>query len=1200
MNILFVNYGDFTTNSLNHIGGFANTLTEAGHACIVAVPEKKESLSAVDRPLFMAALFEELLAAPTRFPDGRAADVVHVWTPRENVRRFALAYLGACPASTRLFIHLEDNEDHLIEAHTGAKVDQLRQRPLDEVQRLLPLNLSHPTLYRDFLQLADGVTVIIDRLKEFVPAGIPTHLLQPGVDFALYGPGPADETCRQELGLEKDETVIVFTGSTTFANEPEMRNLYVGVAKLNRLGHRTRLIRTGFSTRRFVDTLTPELREHVLNLGFVPKHRLPALLRLADFLIQPGGPGAFNDYRLPSKIPEFLAVCRPVIMPDSNVAKQLEAGVEAIILPQVGPEEIAASVIEWSGRREEAEAIGRRGGEAAKRHFALDSNTRMLLAFYENIARENTPRAGAEISARRLGCYDRLLHFRAQGEQRREHARVVKQALDSELAARRKVEELEMKVSQLQGSLHQREDKLSRVLQSGSWRHTAIFRALRRKLLDPQTSGDMEKKNARGGRSESDRLYDYEIETPRAWTVSAKPLAIQGWCYEANGEAILGVRARLGKATVEGRYGERRPDVLSKAGGSAHAEFCEFKIELSPDPGESPLFLDVRHKGGWSCFHETRLVVRDADAPPEMTAYEKWCAQHEALSDQDRLEIEAHIRSLETPPRFSLLMPVFNPPVEFLRRALQSVNEQLYPHWELCIADDASTNSEVRTLLEGFAARDPSRIKLVFRESNGHISAATNTALDLATGEFVGLFDHDDLLHPLALYECAAAIGKRPDLQFIYTDEDKVDAEERRFDPYFKPDWNPELLLGQNYTCHFSVFRRDRLKLLGGMRLGFEGSQDWDLTLRYIENLAPEEIHHIPKVLYHWRAIPGSTALLLTEKSYPIEAGKRAVAEHFERLGIRVSLEAVAGGHWVPRYPLPDPVPLVSLIIPTRNAWKLVDHTIKSILTKTTYKRYEVVLIDNGSDEPESLAYLAQLPAMSQGRVRVLRYDAPFNYSAINNFAVENAAGEVVGLVNNDIEVITGGWLEEMVSLALRPGTGAVGAKLIYPDGTLQHAGVILGLGGVAGHPFKGLPREASGPMNRLRLVQNLSAVTAACLIIKKDRYHAVNGLDADHLAVAFNDIDFCCRLLEAGFRNVWTPRAELYHHESATRGLETTPEKRARFQGEVEYMLHRWGPLLLNDSAYNPNLTLVAEDFSLAYVPRTARAWRHRHTASP
>jgi GT2 family glycosyltransferase len=376
------------------------------------------------------------------------------------------------------------------------------------------------------------------------------------------------------------------------------------------------------------------------------------------------------------------------------------------------------------------------------------------------------------------------------------------------------------------------------------------------------------------------------------------------------------------------------------------------------------------------------------------------------------------------------------------------------------------------------------------------------------------------------------------------------------------------------------------MRKAGGFRVGYEGSQDWDLALRVV-GLMPDhsKIRHIPKILYHWRAIPGSTALLSSEKNYPVKAAHKALTDHFARLKQPVELIPVPGDHWRVKYPLPAQPPLVSLLIPTRNGLKFLQRCVDSILEKTTYPNYEILIVDNGSDDPATLDYLKAVAVKKS--VRVVPFNAPFNYSAINNFAAKQANGTVLGLLNNDLEVIHADWLHEMVAQALRPQIGCVGAMLYYPNDTVQHAGVIIGLGGVAGHAFRDFPRNTEGVFNRARLVQNYGAVTAACLVIRKSVFDQVGGLDEKSLAVAFNDVDFCLKVRAAGYLNLWTPFAELYHHESASRGVEDTPEKHERFRGEVETMMKRWEKELKHDPAYNPNLTLELTDFTLAAPPR-------------
>lgn len=564
--------------------------------------------------------------------------------------------------------------------------------------------------------------------------------------------------------------------------------------------------------------------------------------------------------------------------------------------------------------------------------------------------------------------------------------------------------------------------------------------------------------------------------------------------------------------------------------------------------------------------------------------YQEWTRRYDTIDDVARARLSGLCDELGTTPRISVIMPTYNPKPEWLIEAIESVRSQIYSEWELCIADDASSDLTTRPILERYAHEDK-RIKVVFREQNGHISAASNSALALATGDWVALLDHDDLLTEHALVLVAEAINRSPSAGVVYSDEDKIDETGSRYQPYFKCDWNIDLFRSQNMISHLGAYRRDLINSVGGFRVGFEGAQDYDLALRVIERLPPGAIVHVPRVLYHWRGHAESTALKAETKTYAQDSGLRALREHFERIDIDATVQLTPFFQYKIKYPLPANLPKVSLVIPTRNGLDLVRQCINSILDKTTYKNYEILIVDNGSDDPDVLDYFEEIDG--EQNIKVIRDDSPFNYSALNNNAVLSAEGEYIGLINNDLEVITPDWLDEMLSLASRHGTGAVGATLWYPDESLQHGGVITGIGGVAGHSHKHLSQRSLDYFGRARLTQGLSVVTAACLLIKKSIYLEVGGLNEVDLQIAFNDVDFCLRVREAGYQNVWTPFAEFYHHESATRGLEDTPAKRARFSQETEYMKRTWGESLLNDPAYSPNLTLDHEDFSLAWPPR-------------
>ncbi|MGF6113680.1 glycosyltransferase [Pseudomonas frederiksbergensis] len=620
------------------------------------------------------------------------------------------------------------------------------------------------------------------------------------------------------------------------------------------------------------------------------------------------------------------------------------------------------------------------------------------------------------------------------------------------------------------------------------------------------------------------------------------------------------------------------PSAIRRGGGirsTAQKALAVWKLQ-----GTAGLIARLRWLNGASEF---AFIGQETREVPDRHDYARWVTYYDTIDDNGRWRMTEEIRKWARKPLISIIMPVYNPPIDLLREAVESVQAQLYQNWQLCIADDASTQPAVHEYLKSLAKEDK-RIKVVFRSENGHISRASNSALEVATGQYIALMDNDDLLPEHALYWVARTIIENPEVGLIYSDEDKIDTDGKRSSPYFKSDWNEFLFRSQNMVCHLGAYRRDLIEKVGKFRPGFEGAQDYDLALRCSEQLEREQIIHIPRVLYHWRIHAGSTAMSGGEKPYAAIAGVNALDEHLHRKGDIGKTELLPMGMYRVRYQLPEQLPLVSLIIPTRNAHGLVKQCIDSIKALTTYPNYEIILIDNGSDDPASLEYFSEIA--KEENIRVLRDDGPFNYSALNNGAARVANGSLIGLVNNDIEIITPEWLDEMVSIALQPNVGAVGARLWYPDDRLQHGGVIVGVGGVAGHSHKYLPKGDYGYFCRAGLIQEFSAVTAACLIIKKSIFDQVDGLDEENLKIAFNDVDFCLRVQEAGYINVWTPFAEMYHHESATRGQEDTPEKQQRFMKEITYVQARW-PNIQKDYAYNPNLTLDHEDFGLAWPPR-------------
>lgn len=546
--------------------------------------------------------------------------------------------------------------------------------------------------------------------------------------------------------------------------------------------------------------------------------------------------------------------------------------------------------------------------------------------------------------------------------------------------------------------------------------------------------------------------------------------------------------------------------------------------------------------------------------------YQVWLQQH-VLTPEKIAAMKTEVESFTYIPIISILTPVYNIDETWLRKALDSVRTQIYPHWELFLVNDASTKPMVRQVLDAYAGLDP-RIRVKHLARNEGIVSASNHALGLATGEFVGLMDHDDELSPDALFEVVKRLNDDPKLDLLYSDEDKLELSGRRVEPFFKPDWSPDLLLSMNYITHFSVFRRSVLQEIGGFRTGFDGSQDYDLILRCTERT--QRIAHIPKVLYHWRKVSGSAAGSTTAKSFAYEAGRIALEDALKRRGYEGRVERTLPGLYAVRCRL-KASPLVSIIVPTKDRGLLLQQCLRSVEERNSYAPYEIVVVDNGSTEPEALKYLESVAR----KWRVFRYPGQFNFSAINNFGAAQAKGEYLVFLNNDTQVIQADWITAMLEHAQRPNVGAVGAKLLYPDGRIQHAGVVLGIGGLADHAFKYLPGSTPSYFGLTDVVRNCSAVTGACMMVSRMVFEEVRGFD-ERFRVAFNDIDCCLRLLQRGYLIVYTPLALLYHHESASRG-------RVYPQEDEELMWKRWGDVIrAGDPYYNPNLTLSREDWGL------------------
>ncbi len=573
----------------------------------------------------------------------------------------------------------------------------------------------------------------------------------------------------------------------------------------------------------------------------------------------------------------------------------------------------------------------------------------------------------------------------------------------------------------------------------------------------------------------------------------------------------------------------------------------------------------------------TALRALDKLTGREEIAYRAWLKRHTPSGQVLRMQRE---HKFEFSPKISIVVPLYKTPEKYLAEMIESVRSQTYGNWELCLSDGSGENSPIEQVLKQYEEKDH-RIRVVYNKEPLQISDNTNEALKITTGDYIAFADHDDMLAPDALYECVKVLNQDSDTEIIYTDEDKVDMNGRdNFMPNFKSDFNLDMLRCTNYICHLFVVKRNIYEAAGMLNSEYDGAQDYDFVLRCIERSS--RIKHIPKILYHWRAHKDSTAENPESKNYAYAAGRKAIQAHYDRTGIQAdAYETEYKGFYRSKYRITEQ-PLISVIIPNKDHIADLEKCIASLEERNTYKNLELVIVENNSEQEETFAYYKKLEEKNP-KVKVVYWEGKeFNYSSINNFGVEQASGEYLLFLNNDTELVNMDCIEELLGYCQRSDVGAVGARMYYEDGTIQHAGVIIGLGGVAGHAFSRASHEDPGYFGRIIIAQNYNAVTAACMLTKKPVFHEVGGFD-EKFAVAFNDVDLCLRIRKAGYLIVYNPYAELNHYESKSRGYEDTPEKVKRFNSEIGLFEKRWKNILNNgDPYYNPNLTLEEGNFGL------------------
>lgn len=1140
MNILFANYGDFSTNSLNHIGPFANYLSEQGHHCIVAIPRNRESIAHLETVLFQPATYDDVLSIPNHFPNSKPADIIHAWTPRGTVLDFVDKYIGKFPC--KVVIHLEDNERALIESYYRQPFEKLRNLELpDEFPDWNP-SLSHPLKHTAFLALADGVTAVTESLLDFSFPDRPAIELLPGLPPQTYPSAAEKASVRASLGIAADEKIVVFPGSVTSSNREDVRSLYLAVKLLRERGHRIRLIKTGPNVERFKKSFGFDLSETVLDLGIVNKSLIPQLLSMASVLVQPGKADELNRYRLPSKLPEFLDSGAPVVTAATNIGHRLLENTHCRFITDSSPAEIADACEAILNDPELAQTLGKNGQAFAREQFNIASQSDKLLAFYQSVVAQDSGN-WKETAPHRSTFADSLplrLGNLAASQSLSHHWRAAHQSRLDDLAKTVAIlnQEDRERIASLRSRLESAVASEQSSLQKSRLQADELLTQLKNAHHAAQAEADSLRTALDNANQRADQLAEslQHLKSTASWKLTMPLRALRRTFFDSK--------------------------------DAPQTDDTEFPSEI-PAPKETPA--------------EPQTETPPPSESPAFRDYPAYCEMLAPLVEQYKENFLKRLDALERKPLISIILPVYDVPEKWLRLAIASVQNQIYPNWELCIADDASPEPHVKTVLEELAASDD-RIKVAFRATNGHISDASNSALELASGDFIALLDHDDELPTHALARIVDQINKTPNALLIYSDEDKIDEQGYRSQPHFKSDWNPDLLLGQNYISHLGVYRTETVRSVGGFRKGFEGAQDWDLALRVSEKCQAGQIQHIPEVLYHWRAISGSTATDIDEKNYAHQAGGQAIKSHLDRKGISAHLSPIDRFYWRVHYQLPQPLPLVSIVIPTRDRADLLEACIASIQEKTTYAYFEIVVADNDSQDTNTLRLFERL---EEAGVRIVPCPGPFNYSAIVNKAVAAARGTIICTLNNDTTIIEPTWLEEMVSHASRLAIGTVGAKLLYPHDHLQHAGIVLGLGGIASEAFKKIHVSDDGYIHRACLVSGYSAVTGACMTFRKAVWSELGGFNETDTPNAYSDVDFCLRASQKGYRTLFTPFASLYHHESASRGPETNPEKQAAFEKAYRFMESTWADEIAADPFYNRNLTLRREDFSFCEYPR-------------
>jgi GT2 family glycosyltransferase len=1108
MNILFVLYSDFRCNTSNPISAFSNQLILLGHDCVVIVPNNEESISHHPFHTFTPATYNKLLEYPEKyFKNGKKADLIHACTPRIGVSSFVINYMAKWP--TPLIIFHEDNEEWITKKYLDISENEFNKILSDDYYGILPKSISHPIEYRSFLSLADKVLVIQPKLLVDIPSWVDSDVIMLGVDLNLFSPQKIDQNYLTKFGIEKDEKVIVYTGGIDKYKLPAIKELIKAVQNLNRSGIRCHLIRTGEVQAHLKDELDEAKLSYIHDLGIINKNEIPKLLNHANVLIQPGFINEFEDLRLPGKLPEFMAIGKPVIIPNVNISFLLRDNEDVIILNRGDAQEIEEKCKKLFYDEKLQNKLSINSRQFAIKHFNIITQAKYLERNY--------------ISTIEKFSIDKARIYWEEAFKRglQSSSKLKFESLQSSF-------NLDIFNSEKTNITNNILNKLNQLIFNYEQRLLIYEKCLseRNSKINKQNSAIIE--NEFFNKKIINELN--QLLVSRSWKLT-KPLR------------------EINRLIVLVNQINKRVIVSIKINGLLWSV--------------KRIILKILNKD--NTYKSTYIIKNKNDYDEWINRYENISLEQNKLSNLNKKDNDI--------PFYSIINCNLIDDDSIFFEIIKNINLQTYDNWELLLYVKYDKFNHFENLLK----RELFYKKVKIFKENLSKNFNEEDAINQANGNWIVFLNKAKLLR-WALSIISNEIIINPKLKIIYSDDDIYNINGTRSNPNFKPDLNIDLFYSNDYIGDSVFYSKELITRIGNIRPKFKNARFFDLRLRCLDVLNSNQIKHSPYLLFHYQ---NEESDLISSQIGRIIS----LQESFIKKSINATAISDLFGIIRIRYHLNNNHPLVSIIIPTRDKVDLLKKCIESIFEKTIYNNYEIIIVDNNSIEQKTFEYFDLIS--KKHNVKIISDKREFNYSALNNYAMKFADGEFLVLLNNDIEIISTDWLLELIGIASQPNVGVVGARLWYPDNTLQHGGVILGVGSGANHAHTGLKKGQTGYQYRAICLQSMSVVTAACLAVRKELYESVGGLDEVNLPVAFNDVDFCLKILEKNLRNVWTPYAELYHHESVSRGNDDSPKKRKRFNSELRYIQSKWLKYIHHDPAYNSNLSITSNDFSLAWPPR-------------